>query len=377
MSDRPALRLDRPAFLDDPALRAVLAALPEARLVGGAVRDAIAGRPIADIDLATPLPPEQVTAALLRAGLKAAPTGLDHGTVTAIADHRGFEVTTLRHDLETDGRHAKVAFTNDWRADAARRDFTINALSMTPDGEIFDYYNGITDLKAGRVRFVGEARLRIAEDFLRILRYFRFLARYGVGEPDQAATAAIRAGVPGLAQLSGERLWSELKRILVTPDPWPALTLMRDLGVLDAVLPPTHPSAFADLTDNDPVLMLAALGSRDISRLRLSTAEQDKLAAFHAAPALPNDAADADIRRALADTPPEILTGRARLAHRDPARIQATPPPVFPLQGRDLKAAGIPPGSEMGALLRDLRAWWLDRGCEGDVAAELARRLSG
>lgn len=377
MTETPAARLDRPAFLDDPALRAVLAALPEARLVGGAVRDAIAGHPVADVDLATPLPPGQVTAALLRAGLKAVPTGLDHGTVTAIADHRGFEVTTLRHDLETDGRHAKVAFTDDWRADAARRDFTINALSMTPDGEVFDYYNGIADLHAGRVRFVGEAHLRIAEDYLRILRYFRFLARYGAGEPDPAATAAIRAGVPGLAQLSGERVWSELKRILVTPDPWPALTLMRDLGVLDAVLPPTRPLAFAVFIDDDPVLMLAALGFRDTSRLRLSTGEHDKLAALRAAPALADNATDADIRRALADTPREILAGRARLARRDPARIEATPIPVFPLQGRHLQAAGIPPGPAMGALLRDLRAWWLDRGCEGDVAAELARRRPG
>jgi len=231
----------RPAFLDDPTLRAVLAALPEARIVGGAVRDAIAGHPISDVDLATPRTPDEVTASLGRAGIKAVPTGLGHGTVTAVVGHRGFEVTTLRRDIETDGRHAVVAFTDDWRADAARRDFTINALSMSPDGEVFDYHAGIADLRAGRVRFVGDARSRVAEDYLRILRYFRFLARYGAGEPDPQALAAIREGVPGLAQLSGERLWSELKRILSAPDPWAALGLMADLEVLEAVLPSTRP----------------------------------------------------------------------------------------------------------------------------------------
>ncbi len=390
MTGQPALRLDRPAFLDDPALRAVLAALPEARLVGGAVRDAIVGRPVADIDLATPDSPDEVTAALLRAGLKAVPTGLDHGTVTAIAGHRGFEVTTLRRDVETDGRHARVEFTQDWRADAARRDFTINALSMTPDGDVFDYFDGIPDLRAGHVRFVGDPALRIAEDYLRILRYFRFQARYGAGHPDPAATAAIRTGIPGLAQLSGERVWSELKRILATPDPWPTITLMRDLGVLDAILPSSsapQPSSSAKAEDprlpsrpppeQDPILTLAGLGPRDTSRLRLSIAEQDKLTALTAAPALPDDATDADIRRALADTPPEILTGRAWLAQRSPSlvtRIQGTPVPVFPLQGRHLQAIGISPGPEMGAILRDLRAWWLEQGCDADMAAELASR---
>ena len=386
MIGQPALMLDHPAFLDDPALRAVLAALPEARIVGGAVRDAIAGRSIADIDLATPHSPDEVAAALRRAGLKAVPTGLDHGTITAIADHRGFEVTTLRRDVETDGRHARVEFTQDWRADAARRDFTINALSMTPDGQVFDYFTGIPDLHAGRVRFVGDPALRIAEDYLRILRYFRFQARYGTGEPDRSVIAPIRAGVPGLAQLSGERVWSELKRILATPDPWPTITLMHDLGVLDAILPhassssvsagDSHfPSRPMDLPD--AILTLAALGPRDTSRLRLSAAEQDKLTALAAAPALPENATDTDLRRALADTKPDILTGRAWLAQRSPAlgaRIQTTPVPVFPLQGRDLQVIGIPPGPEMGVILRDLRAWWLEQGCEADVAAELARR---
>src|SRR5690242_14307682 len=208
MSDAPAKIIDPPGFLRDPALATVLAALPEARVVGGAVRDTLAGRNVTEVDLATPRVPEAVTETLLAAGIRAVPTGIEHGTVTAIVDSRGFEVTTLRRDLETDGRHAVVAFTDDWHADAARRDFTINAMSMTRHGEVFDYFDGIADLQAGIVRFVGDPVTRIAEDYLRILRFFRFFARYASGLPDAAAIAAIRKGVPGLAGLSVERIWS-------------------------------------------------------------------------------------------------------------------------------------------------------------------------
>jgi poly(A) polymerase len=387
MSEAPALRLDPPPpFLADPALRAVLAALPEARVVGGAVRDAVAGRKVADVDLATPRRPEDVVAALRDAGLKSAPTGLDHGTVTAISDHRGFEVTTLRHDVETDGRHAVVAFTDDFAADAARRDFTINAMSMTADGAVFDYFSGISDLRAGRVRFVGDPATRIAEDFLRILRFFRFFARYAAGQPDTAAIAAIRAGVPGIARLSAERVWGELKRILETPDPRAAVALMADTGVLGAVLPEgTDVSRLSALVaagaPADPVLRLAALLTGDASavteRLRLSNAEATLLAGMHAAP--PPLDSDPDVRRALADTAREILLGRAWLAGGDfslLARLASTEVPVFPLHGRDLKAAGIAPGPAMGALLRELREWWLASGCTGDVRAELGRRVA-
>ena len=219
MTDAPVLRIEPPAFLADPALASVMAAVPEARVVGGAVRDALAGREVTDIDLATPRTPDEVTQALRAAGIRAVPTGLDHGTVTAVAGGRGFEITTLRRDVETDGRHARVAFTDDWRADAARRDFTINALSMTRDGAVFDYFDGVADLRAGRLRFVGDPSSRIAEDYLRILRYFRFFARYASGPADPAALTAIRAGVPGLATLSAERVWSELIGILSAPDP--------------------------------------------------------------------------------------------------------------------------------------------------------------
>ncbi len=379
--------MKKAGFLSDPALAAVLAALPGARIVGGAVRDHLAGRDVADIDLATPDPPDAVMAKLRAAGLKAVPTGLVHGTITAVSHHRGFEITTLRRDVLTDGRHAVVAFTDDWRADAARRDFTINALSMTPDGTLFDYFGGAADLAAGRVRFVGDPAARIAEDYLRILRFFRFHARYGRGAPDPAATAAIAAAVPGLARLSAERVWSELKRILAAPDPVHAITLMAELGVLPPVLPEgTDITRLADLCARgappDPILRLAALLTGDppalAARLRLSLAEHDTLHTLQTGTVPDDTADDATLRRALADERPDILIARSWLAGRGAplrARLAAIPRPTFPLQGRDL--TGIASGPAMGTLLRDLRAWWLEGGCVADAAAcktELAKR---
>ncbi|MBS0561600.1 MAG: CCA tRNA nucleotidyltransferase [Proteobacteria bacterium] len=382
-----------PAFLSDPALAAVLAALPDARVVGGAVRDALAGLPVADIDLATAWPPDRVSRALAEAGLRAIPTGIDHGTVTALSGGRGFEITTLRRDVETDGRHATVAFTDDWREDAARRDFTINAMSMTRDGTLFDHFGGKADLAAGRVRFVGEAARRIEEDALRILRFFRFQARYGRGTPDAEAIAAIRAGLDGLAILSAERVWSELSRILLAPDPSGAVALMAEAGVLAAALPDGADVAalnrlIAARAPADPVLRLAALARGDADtlavRLRLSGAERDRIAALREGDVPPPDADDAALRRALADTDTETLIGRAWLrggagAGWDAlrARLAATPRPVFPLEGRDALALGIPPGPRVGALLREVRGWWMDGGCVADAdecRAELARR---
>jgi poly(A) polymerase/tRNA nucleotidyltransferase (CCA-adding enzyme) len=395
VSDQPAARI-KPPFLDDPALRAVLAALPEARLVGGCVRDALAGRPVADIDLATPRRPETVMQALQAAGIRAVPTGLDHGTVTAVMDRRGFEITTLRRDEETDGRHARVAYTDDWREDAARRDFTINALSMTPDGAVFDPFGGIADLAAGRVRFVGDAAGRIAEDYLRILRFFRFHARYGRPPPDPDALTAIRAGVPGLARLSAERVWSELLRVLAAPDPVGSVALMAKLGVLTAVRPAgADPDRLAGLVTAgapaDPLLRLSALLTGDsvalADRLKLSTAERERLAALRALPVPEPGASDADLRRLLADTPADILIGRAWLAGDEGsdwaalrARLAAIQVPVFPLEGRDVLALGEAPGPRVGALLRQIRAWWMAGGCVADGAAcraELARRIGG
>jgi poly(A) polymerase/tRNA nucleotidyltransferase (CCA-adding enzyme) len=374
-----------PGFLADPSLAAVLAALPDARVVGGAVRDWLAGRTVADIDLATALPPEAVMAALARAGLRAVPTGMDHGTVTALSGGRGFEVTTLRRDVVTDGRHAVVEFTDDWRADAARRDFTINAMSLARDGTVFDYFGGEADLAAGLVRFVGDPATRIAEDALRILRFFRFHARYGRGDPDAAALAAIRGGLAGLAILSAERVWSELSRILLAPDPAGAVLLMAETGVLPAILPDgADPVALARLVSAgapaDPVLRLAALstGAPDAvaARLRLSGAEREMLAALRAGGTPPPDADDAALRRALADIPAAVLIGRAWLAGgADPAwaglraRLASIPRPVFPLEGRDVLALGLPEGPRVGALLRQVRQWWLEGGCVADAAA--------
>ena len=380
----PALRVAPPAFFAEPGLLAVLAALPGARVVGGAVRDALAGHRVTDVDLATGMRPEEVIRRLREAGLKAVPTGLDHGTVTAVAGHRGFEVTTLRRDVETDGRHAVVDYTGDWRADAARRDFSINAMSMTADGAVYDYFGGAADLRAGLVRFVGDPATRIAEDYLRILRFFRFQARYGRGEPDAAALAAIGAGVPGLARLSAERVWSELKRILSLPDPAGAVALMGVTGVLAAILPEgTSPAGLAALVaagaPADPLLRLAALLDGDAAalaaRLRFSTAEANGLVALRSGEVPADDADDAALRRALADTPADILIGRAWLAGRGAAlrqRLAALPRPVFPLHGRDLRAAGIAPGPPMGQLLRQTREWWLAGGCIADAAACLA-----
>jgi poly(A) polymerase/tRNA nucleotidyltransferase (CCA-adding enzyme) len=389
VTEAPALRLSPPpGFLSDPALMAVLDALPRARIVGGAVRDSLVGRPVADIDLATPDRPETVMQALTHAGLRAAPTGLAHGTVTAISDHRGFEITTLRVDVETDGRHALVAFTDDWRADAARRDFTFNALSMTRDGAVFDPFGGIADLRAGITRFVGDPASRIAEDYLRILRFFRFHARYGARPPDAATAAAIRGGLDGLTRLSVERIWHELRRILLAEDPRSAVRLMATLGVLAAVIPEgACPAALERVVaagaPADPLLRLAALLRGDAiafaTRLRLSGAERDRLVALRAAAPPRLDSDDATLRRHLAEAPAAMLIDRCWLAD-DGARgwaelrrrLGAMVRPVFPLVGRDMVALGVPPGPAVGRLLAATRAWWLAGGCLADRDACLA-----
>jgi len=396
VSTPPALRIPPPSFLSEPATTAVLAALPEARVAGGAVRDALAGRPVCDIDLATPRPPEAVMQALAAAGIRAVLTGFEHGTVTAVVDGKGIEITSLRRDVETDGRHARVEFTDDWREDAARRDFTINALSMRRDGAVFDYFGGIEDLRAGRVRFVGEAAQRIAEDYLRILRFFRFFARYGRGAPDPDASAAIRGSVAGLAGLSVERVWSELKRILAAPDPVAAVALMAELGVLGAVLPegadlPPLAALVAAGSPADPLLRLAALFTGDVGvladRLKLANDERARLAALRAGPSPRPQDDDAAVRRMLADTEPAVLIDRTWLAGGDTpgwpelrARIAAVPRPVFPLEGRDVLALGLSPGPRIGELLREVRSWWIDHGCTPDAAAcrrELEARVGG
>ena len=395
MTDDPVLTIEPlPDCLTNPALNTVLQTIPTARLVGGVVRDTLLGRAVADIDLASPLPPDSVIAALRGAGIRVVPTGMDHGTVTAVVDGHGFEITTLRRDVETDGRHAVVAFTTDWRTDASRRDFTINAMSMTRDGAVYDYFGGVDDLNTGIVRFVGDAATRIAEDYLRILRFFRFFARDGRVGPDAATLAAIHGGVPGLHRLSVERVWSELSKILAAPDPRRAIALMETVGVIAAVVPEgAEPDRLVRLIDVgaplDVILRMSALLTGDpvafAERLKLSGLERDRLVALRHVPVPAPDADDAALRRALADNEGGVLVGRSWLVGGASAewtslrdRMAAMPRPVFPLSGRDVVAAGQPPGPAVGMVLRHVRGWWLQRGCVDDLAScreELLRCL--
>ncbi len=392
----PALVIEPPAFLRERGVGKVLEVLPGARIVGGAVRDAVAGLPVADTDVAAPQQPEEVTRRLEAAGFRVVPTGIAHGTVTAIADGTPVEVTTLRRDVETDGRHAVVEFMEDFRADAARRDFTINAMSMDAHGAVFDYFGGIADLRAGALRFVGDPVTRIAEDYLRVLRFFRFYARYARRKPDAQALAALRNGVRGLRRLSAERVWAELKRILAAPDPSESVALMSELGVLQAVLPEGADAARLAWVVRagapvDPLLRFAALVTGDIAavseRLKLSGEEAQKVVALQQGATVPRpDDHDAMLRRMLAENDRSVLIGRSWITGGDAPgwrelrdRLAGTDVPVFPLQGRDVVALGVAPGPRVGALLQQVRAWWLAGGCVADRAAclgELVRLLS-
>ena len=313
------------------------------------------------------------------------PTGIAHGTVTAISDGKPFEITTLRRDVATDGRHATVAWTDDWQQDAARRDFTINAMSLDQAGQVHDYFGGRDDLAAGRVRFVGDAAARVAEDYLRILRFFRFWARFGSGAPDPQAIAAITEAVAGIKILSVERVWQELKRILAAPNPTEAIRLMSTLGVLQAVLPEgADPERLAALVaagaPHDPLLRLAALLTGDeasvAARLKFSVAEQARVVALRRGPTPQPSDTDIALRRLMAEEDAAALADRTWLAGgTDPnwdalrARLAATPRPIFPLEGRDALALGAAPGPRVGVALRQVRDWWLAQGCVPDRSA--------
>jgi poly(A) polymerase len=369
--------------------RRLLAALTrdrvEARFVGGCVRDAVIGRPVKDIDVATPLRPETVTELLAAAGIKVVPTGIAHGTVTAVIAHRPYEITTLRRDVETYGRHAKVAFTDDWEADAARRDFTMNALSCRPSGEVFDYFGGLADLRQGRVRFVGDARDRIREDVLRLLRFYRFVAHYGHGSPDGEARAACRALAPQLGSLSAERLRDETMKLLRAPAPHHVLLLMREDGVLAAYLPEANEIARlarlvaleqrwgGRIRAGDSLRRLAALlsgrsAAHDVgARLRFSNKERERLEALCAeAPAF--DELAAAPRRACYRHGPELVLDRAALAAGEPKALEAVlsaveswTPAHLPIKGEDVMALGVPAGEGVGAALRQVEDWWIER----------------
>ena len=386
-------------WMVEPATRRLLGALSaggiEARFVGGSVRDALLGRPIDDIDIATPASPERVIELLEKTGIKAVPTGLAHGTITAIVPPRHFEITSLRRDVETYGRRARVAFDADWASDAARRDFTINAIFLALDGAIDDPVGGLADLRARRVRFVGDPATRIAEDVLRLLRYYRFEARFGTGAGDLEARAACRAAAHLLPTLSGERVAQELVRLLETPDPIAVLQMMQEDGVLAVVLPESrHLDRLHRLIEiepeADPLLRLAALIEVDgegaaavAARLRFSNAWRGRLRCLSPPwPVDPLENAQAQ-RRALHRLGVERYRDVALLMAADGklsrSRLtefldlaRAWTSPVFPLAGRDVTALGIPPGERVGRLLATVRDWWEAGEFKADRAACLA-----
>lgn len=379
------------AWLTAKASRAVLEALEQAgatpRFVGGCVRDGLLGRGGSDLDIAVDQLPEENMRLLKDRGIKVIPTGLKHGTVTAVVDGQKFEVTTLRVDVENFGRHAKVAFTEDWRLDAARRDFTINAIYADGEGHLFDPVGGQADLATGRVRFVGDAAQRIAEDKLRILRFFRFQALFGRDAPDLDALAACAAAAPGIDDLSGERVRDEIFKLLAAPDPLPCLHLMARGGVLQHILPMGFSLDDFTRSDGDPLRRLSVLaqggapGAQGISqRLRLSARQGRRLGFLMAPPVRLTPAmALRDLRQLIYDHGPERL---ADLALQQGAgellpRIRDAAPPPFPLSGRDAVAVGIGPGPAVGETLRALEDEWRASDFAAgrdELLAELAKR---
>lgn len=351
-----------------------------ARYVGGAVRDTLLGLPVADIDIATPLDPHAVMARLKAAGVRAVPTGIAHGTITAVLPDGPIEVTTLRHDLETDGRHATVAFTDDWQADAARRDFTMNALYADPaSGEVFDYFAGLADLEAGRVRFIGDPLQRIAEDHLRILRFFRFHARFG-DVPDAAGLDACTARANDLMALSRERIAAELLKLLVAKGAVETVALMVERGIFAPVLPEISQTGItrlagvaaaedrAGLTPN-PIRRLAALlpddpaiGEAVGARLKLSNVDRRRLvSALHEDVGAPHPLAyrlgtEMALDRWLLHAPEPMDRD---LGARD---ISTWPIPRFPLSGGAIVARGVAKGPDVARLLRQVEDQWIAEG---------------
>jgi poly(A) polymerase len=386
----------QPWMIEEPT-SAVLVALgaqgATVRFVGGCVRDALLARPIGDIDIATPDRPETVLTLLAAAGIKSVPTGIDHGTVTAIVKPRHFEITSLRRDVENFGRHARIAFTDDWAEDAARRDFTMNALFLDADGNVFDPVAGLPDLRAGRVRFVGEAEARIREDVLRLLRFYRFHAHYGRGRADEAARLACRKLADLLPGLSGERIAAELLKLLSAPDPLPTIDLMTEDGVLAVLLPearrragllPLEPEG--DSLRRLSALLVSELGAVEAvaTRLRLPNAARDRLALLAAPPWPVELGGDEQVqRRALHHLGLDayrdlVLLRAAETGAGDTARalLAAAPgrvPPRFPLRGSDVTRLGVPPGPVVGELLAAIEDWWEAGDFRADRKACLAR----
>jgi poly(A) polymerase len=380
-------------WLKEGAVATLLALLDrdgeEARVVGGAVRNALIDHPVGEFDIATTALPREVIRRVEAAGFKASPTGIEHGTVTVVIDHRGHEVTTLREDVETYGRHAKVVFGRDWQRDAERRDFTMNALSVGRDGQVHDYVGGFDDLTARRVRFIGEPAARIAEDYLRILRFFRFHAAYGEGVPDPAGLAACIAARAHLDGLSRERVRMEMLKLVVAAHAVPTVAVMAEAGLIEWVLACVPQLAsFSNMArleaeldlPPDPVRRLAALAllvaedaDRLRDRLRLTNAEHARLAAmadgwWHISTAN----AEQDGRALLYRLGRERFTDRVLLAwSRSPQGVadhawrelahlpERWAPPAFPLRAADFLARGIPKGPALGAAMRAAEEAWI------------------
>ena len=376
-----------------PGVQALFAALNrdghEARIVGGALRNTLLGLPVGDIDFAATALPGEIIRFAGKAGLKSVPTGIDHGTITVVVEGVPYEVTTLRQDVETHGRHATVAFTRDWAADAARRDFTINALYAAADGRVVDPLGGLGDLAARRVRFINSARDRIREDYLRILRFFRFTAEYGDGPPDPEGLTACITERAGLARLSPERIRAEMLRILVARAPMAAIEPMAETGLLTSLLGGVvYAGHFARAVGLEaglslppaPIRRLAALAVRieeDAARLsvrlRLSNAETARLTAMAALePALRPEMEENRARQALYRLGRERFRDRVLIAWAKSADAEADAvwrglsqlpdrwtPPRFVLNGQDFLTRGFTPGPEIGAALKALEAKWI------------------
>ncbi|MGF6158401.1 poly(A) polymerase [Ensifer sp. KUDG1] len=403
-------------WFSTPSLRRVFDVLNvdggEVRVVGGAVRNSLMGLPAGDIDMATTWRPDEVAERAKAAGIKVVPTGIDHGTVTLVIDGMPYEVTTLRRDVATDGRRAEVAFGTDWKADAERRDFTINALYANDRGEVFDDVGGLADIETRTLRFIGDASERVAEDYLRILRFFRFFAHYGRGRPDADGLRACARARSKLATLSAERVWAETKKLLSADDPGRALLWMRQAGVLTEILPETEKwgiDAIPELVAAErafgwkpaPLLRLSAIVPPDeerleamAERLRVSKAEAAYFNRWAKAPAVPATTVDTAFDRLLYRHGVEGIVVRLRLAlstarrksEGDPAflsetaslrrllaRAEAFKRPSFPLNGGDVLKAGVPAGPRVGEILGELENLWIERNFNLDRANLVAR----
>lgn len=353
--------------------RIIAAAGGEARVAGGAVRNALLGEAVSEVDVATTLGPDAVTRAFAATGHHVHPTGIDHGTVTVVIEGQPYEVTTLRHDVETDGRRARVAFTSDWEADAQRRDFTMNALYCDAAGRIYDFVEGRRDIARRKVVFVGDASQRIREDYLRVLRFFRFHARFGEGEPDTQGLGACTSHRKGLDILSGERIRQEMFKLLAAPGAVATLKLMAARGILAHLLLYTEDWEVLSRLGPDPVLRLAVLARRpqDVrERWRLSNAEAQRIETI-AGETPPNPALRPQEQRiVLYQFGPDawrdlVRIGWARAGGNDEqwtellALPERWPTPKLPVSGRDLLQGGLAPGPQIGETLKRLEDWWV------------------